>query len=94
MNISFVFPGFLLASALIAIPLIIHLFNFRRFKKVYFTNVKFLKELKEETSSRSKLKHLLVLLARMLAVIFLVLAFAQPLYSGGSRHQNRCQQGC
>jgi hypothetical protein len=40
--------------------------------------VKFLKELKEETSSRSRLKHLLVLLARILAIIFLVLAFAQP----------------
>ena len=78
MNISFVFPGFLFAISLIAIPIIVHLFNFRRFKKVYFTNVKFLKELKEETTSRSKLKHLLVLLSRILAVIFLVLAFAQP----------------
>jgi len=78
MNISFVFPGFLFATALIAIPIIIHLFNFRRFRKVYFTNVHFLKELKEETTSQSRLKHLLVLLARILAVIFLVLAFAQP----------------
>ena len=58
--------------------IIIHLFNFRRFKKVPFTNVVFLRELKEETSSRSRLRHLLVLLTRLLAVAFLVLAFAQP----------------
>lgn len=78
MNISFVFPGFLFALAFLSIPIIIHLFNFRKFRKIYFTNVSFLKELKEETTSRSRLKHLLVLLTRMLAVAFLVFAFAQP----------------
>ncbi len=75
---NFVYPLFLWALAALAIPIIIHLFYFRRFKKVYFTNVKFLKELKEERASRNRLKHWLVLLARMLAVAFLVLAFAQP----------------
>lgn len=78
MSLRFVYPEFLFALSLIAIPIIIHLFNFRRFKKVAFTNVRFLKELKEETNSRSKLKHLLVLLSRILAVAFLVFAFAQP----------------
>lgn len=75
---SFVYPAFLFAAALVAIPIIVHLFNFRRYKTVYFTNVRFLKEVKEETTSRSKLKHLLVLAARTMAVLFLVFAFAQP----------------
>jgi hypothetical protein len=75
---QFVHPAFLFALSALAIPIIIHLFNFRRFKRVLFTNVLFLKEVKEETSSRSKLKHLLVLLSRLLAFTFLVLAFAQP----------------
>jgi hypothetical protein len=75
---QFVFPLFLIALAAIAIPIIIHLFYFRRFKKVYFTNVRFLREVKEETSARSRLRNLLVLLMRILAIIFLVLAFAQP----------------
>ncbi len=75
---NFVYPSFLWGLLALAIPIIIHLFYFRRFKKVYFTNVKFLKEVKEETSSRSKLKHLLVLLSRLLALAALVLAFAQP----------------
>ncbi|MEY4926218.1 MAG: hypothetical protein RI894_654 [Bacteroidota bacterium] len=74
----FTYPYFLFASAAIAIPIIIHLFYFRRFKTVYFTNVKFLQELKEETASRSKLRNLLILLMRCLAVLAAVLAFAQP----------------
>lgn len=76
--IQFLSPGFLFALSLIAIPIIVHLFNFRKFKKVLFTNVRFLKELKQETTSKAKLKHLLVLLSRILAVSFLVFAFARP----------------
>jgi hypothetical protein len=75
---QFLYPLFLWGLLAIAIPIIIHLFHFRRFKKVYFPNVKFLRELQEETSSRNRLKNLLVLLARILAVASLVLAFAQP----------------
>jgi len=75
---SFVYPWFLWALLAIAIPIIIHLFHFRRFKTVYFTNVKFLKEVKEQTSARSKLKHLLVLCSRILAIAALVFAFAMP----------------
>ena len=75
---QFVFPSFLWALLLLAIPIIIHLFYFRRFKKVYFTNVRFLKEVKEETSSRNKLKNLLILLSRLLALAALIFAFAQP----------------
>ncbi|MEM9023955.1 MAG: BatA domain-containing protein, partial [Bacteroidota bacterium] len=75
---NFLYPGFLYALVAVLIPVIIHLFNFRRFKKVYFSNVRFLREVKEETQSRSRLRHLLVLLTRVLAITFLVLAFAQP----------------
>jgi hypothetical protein len=71
-------PAFLFALSAIAIPIIIHLFNFRKFKTVYFSNVRFLKEVKQETQAKSKLKHLLVLAARILAISFLVFAFAQP----------------
>jgi hypothetical protein len=75
---NFLYPGFLLALLTIAIPIVIHLFNFRKFKKVYFSNVQFLKEAKKQNSSREKLKHLLVLFSRILAVCFLVFAFARP----------------
>jgi hypothetical protein len=62
----------------ISIPVIIHLFNFRKHKKVYFSNIKYIQELKLQTRKQSRLRHLLVLLARILAIICLVLAFAQP----------------
>lgn len=75
---GFLYPEFLFAWLLMAIPVIIHLFNFRKFKKVYFTNVRFLKEVQLQTSSTQKLKEIWILLARMLAIFFLVLAFAQP----------------
>ena len=75
---QFLYPAFLFGLLALAIPVIIHLFNFRRFKTVYFTNVRFLKNIQEETATKSRLKHILVLISRMLAIIFLVLAFAQP----------------
>lgn len=80
---QFLYPSFLWALLAIAIPIIIHLFYFRRFKKIYFTNVKYLQEIKEETSSRNKIKNLLILLSRILAVAALVFAFAQPFIPQG-----------
>ena len=74
----FIYPGFLFALAALSIPVIIHLFNFRRFKKIYFTNVRLLREIRQDTQSRSRLRHLLILFCRLLAVAFLVFAFAQP----------------
>lgn len=74
----FLQPLFLFGLLTVSIPIIIHLFQFRRYKTVYFTNVAFLRNLKKETEKQSKLKHLLVLLARILAIAALVMAFAQP----------------
>jgi hypothetical protein len=79
----FIYPEFLFALSALAIPIIIHLFNFRRFKKIYFTNVRFLREIKQDTQSKSRLKHLLILISRLLAVAFLVFAFAQPFIPSG-----------
>ncbi len=75
---SFLFPSFLWGLLAVLVPLAIHLFNFRRTKRVRFTNVSFLREIETQTSSFRKLKHLLILLCRMLALACLALAFAQP----------------
>lgn len=75
---NFLYPSFLWALSAISIPIIIHLFNFRRYKTVYFSNVAYLKNIQEETKSKSQLKHLLILLARIITIIALVLVFAQP----------------
>ena len=65
---QFVNPFFLLALGTLAIPILIHLFNFRKFKKVYFTNVRFLQEIQQETKKQSQLRQLLILIARLLAI--------------------------
>ncbi len=75
---QFLFPGFLWALALLAVPILIHLFYFRRYKQVLFTNVRFLRELVEETATRERLKNLLILLARLLALTAIIFAFSQP----------------
>jgi hypothetical protein len=75
---KFLFPTFLFALFTIAIPIIIHLFSFRQYKTVYFSNVSFLKDIKKESKNKSRLKQLLILIARILTLIFLVFAFAQP----------------
>lgn len=84
---NFVYPNFLWALGLLAIPVIIHLFNFRRYQTVYFSKVDLLTEAIEDSKSGNKLKHLLVLLSRMLAITALVIAFAQP-YKATKNLQN------
>ena len=71
-------PAFLWGLLAVAIPIIVHLFNFRRYRKVYFSNVERLNELHTEQRRHSTLRQWLVLAMRILAVVFLVLAFAQP----------------
>lgn len=69
------------ALFLVLVPIIIHLFNFRKYKTLYFSNVSLLQNIKKETKKRAELKNLLLLISRILAVVFLVLAFAQPFFS-------------
>jgi hypothetical protein len=77
----FLYPAFLFALLTLAIPVLVHLFNFRRYKKVLFSNVQFLKEVQEQQASRRNLKERLILAARLLALLFLVFAFARPYIS-------------
>ena len=72
-------PLFLIGLAAIAIPIAVHLFNFRRYKKVYFSNVDTIEQIQTESRRQSTLRQLLIMVARILAIIFLVLAFAQPI---------------
>ena len=74
----FLIPTFLWGLAALAIPVIIHLVEMRRPQRVVFTNVAFLREVKQVTARSRRLKRLLILAARCLALAALVLAFAQP----------------
>lgn len=82
----FTYPLILLALVAVAIPIAVHLFNFRRYRKVYFSNVDYLQELQQQTRKQSELMRWLVLAARILAIICLVIAFAQPVIPGTGKH--------
>lgn len=77
---NFLYPPFLFGLLAMTIPVVVHFFNFRRTKRVFFTNVAFLKQVNTTTSSFRRLKHLLIMAARMLFLGCLALAFAQPFF--------------
>jgi len=90
---SFLYPSFLWALFALSIPIIIHLLNLQRSVKLDFSSLEFLQAAKKETSSKQKLKHWLILLARCLFVAMLVLAFAQPFFSSASKKDNIAKLG-
>ena len=72
------YPWMLWALTALAIPIAVHLFNFRRHKQVYFSNTALLKTIQQENAKTRKLKYLITLLLRCLFIVALVLAFAFP----------------
>lgn len=79
---TFLNPLMLIGLLAAAIPLIIHLFNFRRPRRVDFSSLAFLKELEKTAMQRMRIKQWLLLALRVLAIVCLVLAFARPTLRG------------
>jgi hypothetical protein len=78
------YPGFLWGLLAIGIPIAIHLLQLRRPQRVFFTNTGFIREVELTIMRRRQLQELLVLIARVLAVGFLVLLFCQPFFPTNS----------
>ncbi|OUS18556.1 alpha-1-antitrypsin [Nonlabens dokdonensis] len=81
---QFQHPILLYGLFFLIVPIVVHLFQLRRFSKVAFTNVAFLKPLINQTRKSRQLKKWLTLLARCLVVACLVVAFAQPFLPGSA----------
>ena len=73
-------PEILYFLFLLIVPILVHLFQLRRFKKEYFTNVRFLKALSIQTRKSSKIKKWLLLACRLLLLTSIIIAFAQPFF--------------
>ena len=86
---SFLNPSFLWALFAMAIPVIIHLINFRKPKVVYFSNTSFIEDIKKETRTKTKLKQILILIARMLTIAMLVFVFAGPYIPTGEKQTDK-----
>ncbi|AXT19944.1 hypothetical protein D7030_02135 [Flavobacteriaceae bacterium AU392] len=78
---QFKHPELLYTLFLLLIPIIVHLFQLRRFQKVDFTNVQFLKNVIIQTRKSSQLKKWLTLITRLLLLTTIIIAFAQPYFS-------------
>jgi Aerotolerance regulator N-terminal len=79
--VSFLYPLFLVAGLSLAIPVLIHLFNLRKYKTVFFPHTRFLKNIQLNSRKQSQVKYKLLLAMRLLFLAFLILAFAQPFFS-------------
>ncbi|GIV43678.1 MAG: hypothetical protein KatS3mg035_0801 [Bacteroidia bacterium] len=80
----FLQPWILFFLLFLLVPIIVHLFNFQKPKKLLFSNIQFVKEVDKVVTQRIKLKQWLLLIARLLAVVSLVLAFASPVMKNNS----------
>ena len=78
---QFKHPEILWALFLLLIPILIHLFQLRRFKRTPFTNVAILQKVISESRKSNTLKKWLLLLSRILLLACLIIAFAQPFFA-------------
>ena len=75
---TFLNPAFLWLATAVAVPIIVHLFNFRRPRKVLFSHLAFVREVNKVVLRRLKLKQWLLLAVRILTIVALTFAFADP----------------
>jgi len=79
---TFLNPAVLFGLLAASIPVLIHLFNLRKLKKIEFSTLRFLKELQKNKIRKIKLKQWLLLALRVMIILFLVTAFARPTLEG------------
>ena len=85
---QFLHPEYFYALPALLIPIFIHLFQLRRFKKYAFTNVALLQKLRFQTRKSSQIKKWLVLILRLLAIACIILAFTKPYFSNQKATDN------
>ncbi len=78
----FLSPSFLWFLAAAAVPIAIHLINRRRHKTLQWAAMQFLLKAARQSRGQKKLRHILILTCRALALAALALAAARPIVSG------------
>lgn len=84
----FLNPAFLWAATAVIVPILVHLFNFRKPRRMNFSNVAFVREVNRSVVRRMRLRDLLLLLFRILAILALVFMFAGPVWVSDSEGKN------
>jgi len=83
MSLFFLHPIYLYGLIAASLPLLIHLLNRRRLKRIRFPAVRFILLSQRRISRSYRLRHWLLLALRTLAVILLVLLMANPIFQTG-----------
>ena len=87
---GFLYPAFLLGALAIALPVVLHLLRRDVAPDVPFTAVRLLRSSPIERTRRRRLRDLLLLIARVAALVLLAIAFARPYFTqAASVHQLR-----
>jgi len=84
MNLAFASPWLLWGAALVAVPIVIHLLNRRRYVVVDFAALRFLTAAWKQRRRRLRSENLLLLLLRCLLLLLAALAMALPFVPGDS----------
>lgn len=79
---NFIQTGFLLGSAAVAIPLVIHLLNRWQVRRVELGTMRFLSEVIRDGAQRRRIRRWLLLVTRMALVAVLACLFARPYLLG------------
>src|SRR3954470_4952233 len=77
---NFLAPAFLAGLAAVAVPVIIHLINRERKVVVEFPSLMFLQRIPYKSVRRQKIRHLMLLILRCLAIALLAAAFSRPFF--------------
>ena len=83
-RVSLLYPLFLWAGLALAIPVLIHLFNLRKYKTVLFPHTRFLRSIQLHSRKQNEVRYKWLLLTRLLFLLLLILAFAQPFFKSSS----------
>ena len=81
---SFLYPAFLIGALAIAIPVVLHLLRREVAPEVPFTAVHLLRRAPVERAERRRLRDLILLAARVAALLLLAAAFARPYVQGAA----------
>src|SRR5512132_560999 len=81
---SFLFPAFLFGAVAVAIPIVLHFLRRDVAPEVPFTAVRLLQRSPLERSRRRRLRDILLLAARVAALLLLAFAFARPYIAGAA----------
>lgn len=84
MSVSFLYPVFLYGLLAASLPVVIHLLNRRKLKRIRFPAVRFILLSQKRISRSYRLRHWLLLALRTLALVFLALLLANPIFQTGA----------